>query len=396
MKMRILILSIFLLTSVYSYSQIRASSFADSTSTQNVVVANQNNSLSIGAYAQVDFNQDFGGDTRETGKLDVHRMVLSLGYRFKSKTSFFTEIEFEHVKEVFIEQAFLNHRFNKHLNFKAGLLLIPMGIINEYHEPTTYNGVERPNVDNKIVPTTWREIGAGFTGRFDEASLKYQLYVVNGFSGYNGSGVLQGSNGLRNGRQKGAESFVSHANFSGKLDYYGLRSLKLGLSGYFGKSQSSMFDGLLKSDKAAVATADSSLIDIAMVGLDARYVTGGLELRGQYIISTLGNTDQYNEFTGKDLGSAMQGFYVEAGYDVLHGKGKSNQFVPFVRYEQYNTHHKTETIEQNDAFNVSEVIVGVGWRIGKGAVLKTDVQFTKSKADEKTNKTLNMGVGIWF
>ncbi|MBK6964386.1 MAG: hypothetical protein IPH20_10735 [Bacteroidales bacterium] len=77
-----------------------------------------------------------------------------------------------------------------------------MGIVNEYHEPTTFNGVERPMVDNKISPTTWREIGFGLSGNIIEASIKYQAYVVNGFNGYNGAGTLNGKNGLRNGRQK--------------------------------------------------------------------------------------------------------------------------------------------------------------------------------------------------
>lgn len=396
--MRNILIALFIITSNIAFSQIRGATFADSLSTRNVVVSNQNNSLSIGAYGEINYNQIFGGDLRQNGELDVQRMVLSVGYRFKSKTSFFTEIEFEHVSEVFIEQAFLNHRFNKHLNFKAGLLLIPMGIINEYHEPTTFNGVERPSIDGKVVPTTWREIGAGFTGRFDEASLKYQVYLVNGFNGYNGAGVFRGSDGLRKGRQKGAQSFISHANVSAKLDYYGVRSLKLGLAGYFGKSQSTLFDGLDETDKFAMATADSSQIDIAMIGFDARYNRRGLELRGQYILANLGNTDQYNSFTGKDIGSVLQGYYVEAGYNLFRFiEGKTDQLVPFVRYENYNTHQSTDGgLEKNDAYNVSEVTAGIGWRIGTGAVLKADIQFKKTAAADKAQKQLNMGVGIWF
>ena len=72
-----------------------------------------------------------------------------------------------------------------------------MGIVNEYHEPTTFNGVERPNLDSKIVPTTWRELGAGFTGKFSDYSLKYQLYLTNGFLSYNGTGILRGVDGYR-------------------------------------------------------------------------------------------------------------------------------------------------------------------------------------------------------
>jgi hypothetical protein len=112
-------------------------------------------------------------------------------------------------------------------NFKGGLLLIPMGIVNEYHEPTTFNGVERPLIENRITPTTWREIGFGITGTVLPASLKYQAYVVNGFNGYDGDANLTGSKGFRSGRQKGAESYISSPSFTGKIEYFGIRGLNM-------------------------------------------------------------------------------------------------------------------------------------------------------------------------
>ena len=237
--------------------------------------------LVIGGYGEVHYNQPFNKKTRSNGTLDVHRMVMLLGYNFSSKTQFVSEIEFEHVSEVFIEQAFVQHKFNNYFNLRAGLLLIPMGIVNEYHEPTTFNGVERPMIDNRISPTTWREIGIGFSGNIIEASLKYQAYVVNGFNGYNGKANLSGKNGFRSGRQKGAESYISSPNFTGKIEYYGFRGLNIGLSGYFGKSQSSLYNGLDKNDAVALARADSSVVGISMIGVDSRFSSGGLQLRGQ-------------------------------------------------------------------------------------------------------------------
>ena len=98
------------------------------------------------------------------------------------------------------EQAFLQYKINNFINFRGGLILIPMGIINEYHEPVAFYGVERPFVDNNITPTTWREVGFGVNGNILNASLKYQAYLVNGFSSYDGEGLLRGSDGLRRGR----------------------------------------------------------------------------------------------------------------------------------------------------------------------------------------------------
>jgi hypothetical protein len=233
----------------------------------STLISNPAQKLNIGGYAQVDMTTQLQSGKRSNTSLDVSRMVLSVGYRFSDKTQFLAEVEFEHVKELYVEQAFLNHTFSDALSFRAGLMLIPMGIINEYHEPTTYNGVLRPSVDNLIVPTTWREIGAGFTGRFQDAGLKYQLYLVNGFSSYgsDGKGTLNGSGYLRSGRQRGAKSFLSAPNLSAKVDYYGIRGLKLGLAGYFGDTQSALFNNLDKSDEALMARADSSVVGINMV-----------------------------------------------------------------------------------------------------------------------------------
>jgi hypothetical protein len=353
--------------------------------------------LTIGGYAQIDYNQPLNKDFNQNGKLDVHRMVMLFGYKFDKKTSFITEIEYEHVKEVYVEQAFLNYKVNQYINFRSGLLLIPMGIINEYHEPTTYNGVERPNLDGKIVPTTWREIGAGISGNLASLSLKYQLYVVNGFNGYDGSAKFSGSNGLRKGRQKGAESFLSSPNISTKIDYFGIANLKVGLAGYFGKSQSTMFNGLDKNNSVAKESADSSVVGISMLGFDVRYNMQGIEIRGQFNYVALTNTDQYNAIGGTDVGKTMLGYYVEAGYNLFKLTNISGKMVPFVRYEKYNTHNSVDaSVVKNDAYNITNVTIGFSWQPITGAVYKIDYQVFSDETTLDPKKQLNMGIGIWF
>jgi hypothetical protein len=360
------------------------------------MIQQSDSKLRISGYANIDYNQPISKEVRKNGKLDIHRLVMLFGYQFNDRTSFVTEIEYEHVKEVYVEQAFLNYRISKQLNFRAGLLLVPMGIVNEFHEPTTYNGVERPNLDKYIIPSTWREIGAGFTGRFDDLSIKYQAYIMNGFNGYNGEGVFRGSDGLRKGRQKGAESFMSSPTFAGKIDYYGLKGLRFGVSAYSGKSQSKMFDGLDMNNSALVDQADSTRIGINMIGLDGRYTYKGFHLRGQYTVANLSNTDQYNTFTGKDLGSQLAGYYIELSYDILNTLKTKHQLIPFVRYESYDTHNKVEGIEKNDTYARTEIITGLGWKPVRGAMLKADYQWVKTNASEEFDGILNLGVGIWF
>lgn len=384
-KRLLLILMLAGITASYVNGQNAAESLLDSES-----------KLSIGGYAQIDYNQPLSSDVHQNGKMDIHRLVMLFAYRFNDRTQFVTEVEYEHVKEVYVEQAFLNYRINPWLNFRGGLLLIPMGIINEYHEPATYNGVERPNLDSKIVPSTWREIGAGFTGNVQNLNLKYQLYVVNGFKSYDDGGILRGSDAFRKGRQKGAESILTHPNLSAKIDYYGVPGLKLGLSGYFGETQTSLYDGIAKDDSALEAKADSSVVGMNMVGLDGRYSIDGWVFRGQLNYASLSNTNQYNAFTGKDVGSELFGYYLEAGYDLLNGQKTEQKLVPFVRYEKYNTHKAVDGIEKNLAYDRTDITAGLGWWLAQGAVLKADMQWFGNEATDDFETQLNLGIGIWF
>ena len=369
-------------------------------SATKILETSSQNKVTLGGYAQLDYNQSLGGGVKHNGVMDVHRLILLFGYKFSDKTSFVSELEVEHVNEFFVEQAFLNHSISSKLNIRAGLMLIPMGIVNEYHEPPTYNGVERPNLDKYIVPSTWREMGIGITGKFNTAALRYQLYLFNGFKGYDNGAKFRGVDGYRKGRQKAAKSIYSYPNFSGKLDYYGILGLKLGLSGYFGKSQTTLKDGVNPSDALAMSAVDSSVINMAMLGFDARYQKKGFTARGQFIYSSNQNTEAYNLKGNTDLGSALMGYYVEAGYDVLRffRFETSQKLVAFARYETYNTHFKMYDDKLvNDAYNRSDITTGLSYHIAPGAVFKIDYQhFMNKKEGSKATDAINLGVGWWF
>ena len=359
--------------------------------------------LLIGGYGEVHYNQPFSSSTRSNGQLDVHRVVMFLGYNFNKRTQFVTELEFEHVNEVAVEQAFLQYKINSSINLKAGLLLIPMGITNEYHEPVTFFGVERPLIDKTICPTTWNEIGFGFNGNILGASLKYEAYLVNGFNGYDGKGNLNGNDGLRNGRHEGGVVFISSPNYTGKVEYYGIRGLNIGLSGYFGKTQSTLYNGVDKHDQIALSVADSSVVGISMVGLDARYSLNGLQLRGQLYYVGISNSNQYNSFTAQDnklndLGSSMMGYYVEAGYNILRlSNNTQNELTPFLRFEKYNTHNTIAgNISKNQAYAMNAITTGINYKLAKGVVIKADLQFSKPKSANVYSKTFSAGFGLMF
>ncbi|MCF8222670.1 MAG: hypothetical protein K9J25_05940 [Bacteroidales bacterium] len=357
--------------------------------------------LKIGGYGGVHYNQSINKDTRYNGKLDVHRFIMMLGYQFNNRTQFITELEFEHVKEVYVEQAFIQYKLNNYANIRGGLLLTPMGLTNEYHEPTNFNGVERPLLDKYIVPSTWREIGIGVSGIILPVSVKYQAYLMNGFKSFDNQARIGGSSGLRGGRQKAAESFISSPNLSGRIEYFGLRRLNLGLSAYYGKTQSNLYDGIRKDDEVAMAIADSSVVNISMLGADARYSYQGLQVKAQLYYTKLSNTNQYNQFTadkdGGDLGSSMAGFYIDLGYNVLRQAETTMQLIPFIRYSSYDTHKSVAgDLQRNPEYHNTVITTGLSLFLEKGAVIKTDIQLVKNGSHDKYMATLNAGFGIMF
>ncbi len=355
---------------------------------QRILSGNYGQAVTVGAYGEITYNQPEG----DNGELDIQRLVLLFGYKFNERTQFVTELEVEHVEELFVEQAFVNYTVSDNISLRGGLMLVPMGIINEYHEPTTFNGVERPAMDNVIVPTTWREIGVGITGRIPEASLSYQTYIFNGFKsttleGDEVKGYLIGSSGLRGGRQKGIQSTVDSPTLSAKLDYYGLPGLRLGLSGYFGKTQA--------ADE--VEELDGANIGISMVGLDARFAMQKITARGQFVYTSLSGTEAYNSLTDNNLGSVLMGYYGEVGYNLLPIAAEQKLFT-FIRYENYDTHASTtgNTLE-DEAYHRTDITAGLSYHIAPGVVVKGDYQFRDNNADNGgVENRLNFGLGVWF
>ncbi|REE08207.1 phosphate-selective porin O/P [Winogradskyella pacifica] len=385
--MKKITLSLILLIASFTYAQTVPDSLSTNPQTQQnaaqrILSGNINTGVTVGGYGEITYNQP----EADNGELDVQRLVLLFGYKFNDRVQFVTEIELEHVEEIFVEQAFVQYSLTDNVNLRGGLMLVPMGITNEYHEPTTFNGVERPSIDKSIVPTTWREIGFGVAGRLDDVSLRYQAYVFNGFKSVNGTKVLGGANGLRNGRQKGIQSTVDSPNFAAKLDYYGLPGLRLGLSGYFGRTQA----------EDDIEDIDGTSVGISMIGLDARYAYKRFTARGQYIHANISDTEDYNTLNSADLGSALQGWYVEGAYNLLP-QNKEQQLFAFARYSDYDTHASVEgALVKNDAYDRDEWTFGLSYKIAPGAVVKADYQFFSDATDVDSPNQLNIGLGVWF
>ncbi len=355
----------------------------------------KSNKLYIKLYGHIDYNQKIESGHRHAGKMDVHRLVTLFGYQFSRNTQFVSEIEVEHVKEIFVEQAFVKHKIAKGINLKAGLMLIPMGLINENHEPTYFYSVERPLLDKNIIPSTWREIGIGISGLIQKHNLKYQLYLVNNPNGYDGEAKIKASNGIRSARQKGAESIVSGLpGIVGQLEYYGASGVKLGLSSYYGKSNTSLIKEFEVIDPESDLVIDSSTVNMSMTAIHFTFEKNNFTARYQHCLAAFSNTKAYNSFSKSDVPLLMHGFYTLLAYDFT--PNQSYSISSFVRYAHLNNHLKVnEALDKKANLKQDIITVGINYKPDPGVVFKADFQFYNI-GDGSSFHQFNSGIGVWF
>jgi hypothetical protein len=356
--------------------------------------------VSIGGYGEFLF-QGFANERQDgspagvSSQVDALRGVVYIGYKFNDRFLFNSEIEIEHAStgeggSVSLEFAYVDWLFSDPLGGRAGLLLLPLGFINEQHEPPTYLGSERPETEQVIIPSTWRENGVGLFGGI--ADFAYRAYVVNGLdaTGASGSSGFT-SAGLRGGRQKGSRALAEDFVGAARVDYTGVLGLLIGTSAYFGNS-----------GQGAISPADSSRIDAFTFIWDGhvQYRARGLWLRGLVALSTVGDVESINAaqgFTGEQsVGERLVGWYVEGGYDVLRGVRTRHQLVPYVRYEQIDTQDRVPAGYSRSSATDREIItLGAAWLPIPNLTVKADYQLHKNAAKTGVNQ-FNLALGYMF
>jgi hypothetical protein len=352
--------------------------------------------VSIGGYGEVLY-ENFAGSREddqpsgETDRFDALRAILYAGYKFNDKILFNSELEFEHGStedggSVSIEFAYLDYRISPQFGLRAGLLLPPMGFINELHEPPTFLGARRPETERLIIPSTWRENGIGVFG--DAGQLSYRAYLVNGFdaTGFNAE------DGLREGRQNGAEAAAANFGAVGRVDYEGVLGLTVGTSAYLGNSGQG---AVLPSDPTRTVSARTFIWD-----LHGEYKVRGFDLRGLLALATLDDAAEINELNGLSgpgsVGERMLGFYLQGGYDVLRGSTSGQQLLPYLRYEQLKTQDKVpDGFLADPANDRSLLTVGAMWKPVPNVSLKADYQIVSTDAETGVNQ-LNVNLGYLF
>lgn len=349
--------------------------------------------LSFGGYGEFIYQNiagttDAGGRVSTRDSADALRAVLYSGYKFSDRVLLNSEIEFEHGStgaggEVSVEFAYLDFLMRENLGARAGLLLVPMGFINEQHEPTAYLGARRPLVERVIIPATWREMGAGVFG--ENGPISWRAYVTTGMNAARFT-----SGGIRSGRGNGAQSLAEDFALTGRVDYQPIVGTTVGGSFYSGSSGQG-------------ALVDNSPLEarLTMFDVHAESRFRGLQLRGLFTRGTLDDAARVNKLNNlsgaASVGESFGGWYAEAGYDLAAlGRFGDRAITPFVRFEKFNTQRDVPAgFALNRALDQSITTLGIQWKPISQTVIKADYQNVGNEAGTGTNQW-NIALGYIF
>jgi hypothetical protein len=335
-----------------------------------------------------------GSPSNLDNRLDALRAIVYLGYRFDDRFLFNSEIEFEHgstddgVGEVAVEFAYLEARVSPALGFRGGLLLVPMGWINERHEPPTFFSVRRPETEQRVLPSTWRENGLGVFG--DVGPVTYRAYLLTGFDAVGDRGSVAsgfGAAGLRGGRQSGARALAEDWAGVARVDLAAGRAITVGVSAYLGQAgQNATVPGGTLGARTFIGDGH------------AEFRSGGLWARGVAALATVDQAAEINALKGltgsASVGERLVGWYVEAGYDVLRHVRTGQALIPFVRYESLNTQDRVPAGFAADPANDLEVItLGGMWKPIPQVAVKADYQLRRNAARTGVDQ---LGVGLAY
>ncbi|NOU13701.1 MAG: hypothetical protein HOO92_07005 [Methylococcaceae bacterium] len=356
--------------------------------------------LSIGGYGEANYQvrvEDQEGRTAN-GKLknpdnaDLERMVIYAGYKFTDNILFNSEIEFEHASvegsgngngDVSVEFAALDFFIDPMANVRAGMVLIPMGFVNQIHEPPFYFGNNRPEVERQILPSTWREVGVGLFGEI-LPNLTYTTYVVNGMDAADFS-----SSGIRSGRQKGAQATAESLAFVGRVDYAPavLPGISVGGSAYLGDSgQNQEYAG----QKADVFTQ--------LYEAHVQWKYRGLEFRTLGSWGHIDDAGVLSKAKNQTIGEENYGWYSEVGYDILPWiVPETTQYLaPFFRFEHLDTIASAPDGYEDDETKDREIYqIGLQYKPIPNVVIKADYRNFKAKKGTLPDD-FNLGFGFIF
>lgn len=342
-----------------------------------------NNTTVLSGYGQLKYEHDF---KTKTATASLVRNVLFLGHRFSNTIYFFSEMELENARveggkpggEISMEQLFIKFTINRDMYLQAGLFIPRIGLINENHLPTTFNGNDRTYVETFIIPATWREIGVGLYGNVPSVQgLNYSFAVMNGLS----SGNFVNGSGIQEGRFEGSSATASNLAVTGSLLYY-LKDWRLQMSGYYGGSA-----GLIKRQ------ADSLRLDsgpfgtpVALAEANAQYRNNGIAFRALATMVNIRDAFEINRAYANNTPSMMVGMYAELGYNLyqLMDERTQKNLTVFVRQEFMDLNYRIPVNGiRNGTNRKNYTVFGITYQPVSGVVVKAD--YVLRRTDERND-----------
>lgn len=366
----------------------------------------------LSGYGSAYYQRDF---YNERGTASLERVVLFVGHQFNKKFSFFSEMELENALvtgsgtkgELAMEQAYLRYNINPGQYIVAGLFIPRIGLLNENHLPVNFNGVERPLLEQYIIPSTWRELGIGWYGTFNK--LQLSAAIMNGLN----SAFMEHGTGLKDARNEGAFATANNMALTAAV-VYNAAPVRLQLSGYAGGTV-----GL------GARSADSLGLDGGAFGIplylaeaNAKYDQNGLSAKVLGVFVSYPDAGRINAAYGKNLPTKMYGAYAEAGYDLLYNRstrtGSQAQLVAFARLEYMDMNAAIPEPPRGIAdgtLNQRNLIAGLNFMPIPNITVKADLRLLHTgeqnkdllinpapnlRAYSRNNTFLNVGIGYSF
>ncbi len=305
--------------------------------------------------------------------------------------------------EVSLEFATIDYLIHEKLNFRTGIILLPVGKFNLLHDSPLNDLGDRPLVSTLVIPSTLSEGGAGFYGTFYPSRLSkldYELYVTQGFNGYRNDGtpVITSGASLRDARQRVSTTDDGLDNNNGKavvgrVAFSPMLGIEVGGSGYYGNY------------------SPTNNRPLSIMAVDWTLQRGPFELIGEaaWAYAKNNSKDLFGRpapdptFAGHLLPQRMGGFYVQANYHFMpealkrwaptHFKDSST-FTGVVRWDEVNTNQDVA----GGPGDVERLTLGLNFRPIEDTVFRLDYQFNfeNGKANRINNDALVLSVATYF
>ncbi|WOE70782.1 outer membrane beta-barrel protein [Hydrogenimonas thermophila] len=334
------------------------------------------NPLSIGGYGEM----YWADSSDKTAITDVYRFVPYIGYKFNDWIVLNTELEFEHGgNEVAVEFMYLDFLLDNNYNIRVGNQLVPMGLVNQRHEPTLFPTVQRPETETLIIPSTWHETGVIVYGELGMPSLTYHLGFINALNVNSDDTKIGNIKWLRNGRWGSSEKApMGKVAVTGRLDYSGIDGLTVGVSAYYGNGSNRDIDNVNGTS-------------LFIYDLHAIYRYEAVTLKGLFTQAMLDDAEKI----GPDAVEEAEGYYLTAEYDIMSHFNNKYRLPIFVQYENYNPVKETVSgIGELD--DIENITFGLNFYPHEQVVLKTDYQIKDRNDGSDEEETLSVGIGFIF